>query len=68
MADRVVFLEQALVAVLAAAREKGLDIEDLQKQAIAGLAEHATWRWVSIDVVPDTIEEIARAIRTLKRK
>ncbi|NIF28385.1 hypothetical protein F3J44_18620 [Pantoea sp. Tr-811] len=65
--DQISHLEQALVAVLAAAEQSGLEIDDLRRIAIGGLMGSASWRWVCSDAVPGAIDEIERATRIINR-
>lgn len=66
-AERVVHLEQALVAILAAAEQKGLDADELRRQAIGGLMGNVSWRWVTAEYVPGAIDEIESAVRMLRQ-
>lgn len=44
--DREIALEQALVAVLGAARERGIDLEDLSSKAKHLVLDHSKYRRV----------------------
>ncbi|MCP6695914.1 hypothetical protein [Pseudomonas donghuensis] len=66
-AERVVHLEQALVAILAEAEQKGLDADELRRQATGGLIGNISWRWVTAEYVPGAIDEIESAVRMLRR-
>lgn len=44
--DREIALEQALVAVLGAARERGIDLEDLSSKAKHLVLDHSKYRQV----------------------
>lgn len=65
--QQVVHLEQALVSVLAAAEQAGLDADALRKLATGGLIGNTSWRWVSSGAVPGAVEEIERAVRVLRQ-
>lgn len=65
--QQVVHLEQALVAVLAAAEQAGLDADAVRQLATGGLIGNTSWKWVSSNAVPGAVEEIERAVRVLRR-
>ncbi|WP_166362475.1 hypothetical protein [Pseudomonas akapageensis] len=59
--DREIQLHQALVAVIAAASQQGLNIDYLCNQAFGGLIGNLDFRWVTSDDVPHAIAEIEKA-------
>ncbi len=56
-------MKQALVAVIAAAQDMGLDIEELCALAAKNLAANPQWRWVMQEHLPGTIEQLDHAKR-----
>lgn len=64
--DRVFHLEQALLAVIAAAEKQGIAISSLRKQTIGGLIANTEWRWVTAEYVPGAIDEVESAVRVLR--
>lgn len=62
-AKRIVALEQALFALLAAGAIRGIPPNDLRLHAIGGLLTGARWSWVDEEHVGDAINELHRAMR-----
>lgn len=56
-------MKQALVAVIASAREMGLDIDELCGLAARRLDENPQWRWVMQEHLPGTIQQLDHAKR-----
>jgi hypothetical protein len=65
--DRVVALEIALKAVIAIARNKGVDADDLCRTAIGAILADPKMKWVKADYVPRAIEEIEAAKAAIAR-
>ncbi|MDF3171240.1 hypothetical protein P3C22_04055 [Pseudomonas sp. ER28] len=59
-------LEQALLSVLAAADQLGVDPEDLRLVAIGGILGHSSWSWVDNDQALGTVAVLNRAAETLE--
>ncbi|MBC3480318.1 hypothetical protein [Pseudomonas sp. SWRI77] len=55
-------LEQALLSVLAAADQLGLDPENLRLIAIGGLLASNSWQWIDPYQTPGTIAVLNRAV------
>jgi hypothetical protein len=66
--ERVVHLEQALVAMPAAAEQLGFDSSHLCRTAIGGLIANTDCRWVIGWHVPNPVDEIKSAVRVLHRE
>jgi hypothetical protein len=60
-AAREIQLQQALIALIAAANRQGLNVDYLCNQAIGGLVGQVDYRWVTSDDVPRAIAEIETA-------
>lgn len=58
-------LEQALLSVLVAADQLGVDSEDLRLIAIGGILGHGSWSWVDNDQALGTVAVLNRAAESL---
>lgn len=65
--DRVVALEIALRTVMAIARNKGLDVDELCRDSIGAVMADRTMKWVKADHVPNAIDEIEAAKAAIAR-
>ncbi|MNF71335.1 hypothetical protein D3C84_532830 [compost metagenome] len=54
--DREIALEQALVAIIGAAIDSGLDVKSLMDNATAGLLGNASYRWVGHPHVSNALQ------------
>lgn len=61
-AQRIIALEQALFALLAAGAVRGIPPNDLRLHAIGGLSG-ARWKWIDEAHVGATINELQQAMR-----
>jgi len=59
--DRVVALEIALKTVMAIARRRGLDTDQLCRQSIGAIIGDSTMTWVKADYAQSAIAEIEMA-------
>jgi len=66
--DRVVALEIALKTVMAIARNKGLDIDELCRDSIGAIIADPTMKWVKPDHVQNSIIEIEAAKKVIARR
>lgn len=66
--DRVVALEIALKTVMAIARNKGLDVDELCRDSIGAIMADPTMKWVKAAHVPDAISEIEAAKAAIARR
>ncbi|PYB84371.1 MULTISPECIES: hypothetical protein [Pseudomonas] len=62
-AQRIIALEQALFALLAAGAVRGIPPNDLRLHAIGGLLTGARWKWINEAHVGATINELQQAMR-----
>jgi len=65
-AERMFHLEQALLAVIAAAEQQGIAISSLRKQAIGGLIANTDWHWATAEYMSGAIDEVERAVKVLR--
>lgn len=60
--DKVIALEIALKAVLSAARERGVDVDQLSEAAIDGLLKYNAYRSVHVGNAANEIEHAMDAL------
>lgn len=63
--ERIQPLEQALLAVIAAAGKMGISCDELCAQAVGGLLSEHYWSWVDARHVQGAADEIDNALATL---
>ncbi|MCU7237168.1 hypothetical protein [Pseudomonas peradeniyensis] len=63
-AKRIIALEQAVLALLAAGAARGIPPNDLRLHAIGGLLIGDRWSWVDEEHVGDAINELYRAMHS----
>ncbi|CAG8866822.1 hypothetical protein PS726_05131 [Pseudomonas fluorescens] len=66
VSDREIALEQALVAIIGAAIDSGLDVKSLIDNATAGLLGDASYRWVEHPHVSNAIKVMIDAYDQVK--
>ena len=59
-------VEQALLAVLAACRQMGLQPEDLRLIAVGGLVAKSSWTWVDPKRIPGATAALETAVHRLQ--
>ncbi|MCY1408229.1 hypothetical protein D3C76_1054100 [compost metagenome] len=65
-AAREIQLQQALIALIAAANHQGVNIDYLCNQAIGGVLGSGDERWVTPEDVPSAVAEIEKAKHTFR--
>ncbi|MCY1391725.1 hypothetical protein D3C76_93940 [compost metagenome] len=65
-AAREIQLQQALIALIAAANDQGVNIDYLCNQAIGGVLGCGDERWLMPEDVPSAVAEIEKAKDTFK--
>ncbi|MBH8611166.1 hypothetical protein I4N56_009600 [Pseudomonas mohnii] len=61
-------LEIALKTVMAIARNKGLDVDELCSHSIGAIIADPTMKWVKAEHVPNAIAEIEAAKKAIARR
>jgi len=64
--ERTLYLEQALLAVIAAAGQRGINSDDLCAQAVGGLMHDRYWHWVNTAYKHGAADEIDNALTLLR--
>lgn len=64
--QRVLELEQALLAALSASQQFGISAADVRLSAMAGLLQGGDWAWISEPYISGAIREIESASGVLK--
>lgn len=65
VSERIFQLEQALLAVIAAAAQRGLSSDELCTQAVGGLMTDRYWHWANADYIEGAADEIDNALSLL---
>jgi len=63
--ERISHLEQALMAVIAAAGKMGLSSDELCAQAVGGLVSERYWSWANAHYAQGAADEIDNALNLL---